>query len=133
MLKSNTKKAVAAIRQHIIDSVIDSMEEAGVVGICEPSFQDVQDYIWDDFCSRANYENNLKRLPRLYDRWLDYMQGLPFAFDVYYDEMRESLASWLEETEEEKNRYNNDKVQDMYYRLIYRELAKVNYLYELNR
>lgn len=133
MLKSNSKKAVMAIRQHIIDSVIDSMEEAGVVGLCEPSFQDAQDFIWDDFCSRANYENNIRRFPHLFDRWLDFMRGLPFHFDVYFDEQRESIASWLEETEEEKNRYNNTKVEDMYFRLIYRELIKGQDLYELNR
>ena len=35
--------------------------------------------IWDDFCSRANYENNIRMFPHLFDRWLDFMRGLPFS------------------------------------------------------
>ena len=45
-------------------------------------------------------------------------------FPIYYDDMRELLKEWLEETDEEANRFDNDQVAKTFDCLVDRVLMK---------
>ena len=58
----------------------------------------------------------------------DWMQGLPSAFpvadDIFLRSAVDFLGNILEETEEEKARYTEDKAEKLACNLLYRELEK---------
>lgn len=65
-----------------------------------------------------------------YDYRSDYRNIITFtremgnAFPIYYDDMRKLLKEWLEETDEEAGRFDNDKVAATFDSLVERVLFK---------
>ena len=45
--------------------------------------------------------------------------------EFYYYDQRQTLKEWHQQTEEEANKYSDDKVCAQYYYLIYREFCKM--------
>lgn len=62
------------------------------------------------------------------EMFMDWMQGLPTAFpvadDIFLRSAIDFLGNILEETEEEKARYTEDKAEKLACSLLYRELEK---------
>lgn len=62
------------------------------------------------------------------EMFMDWMQGLPTAFpvadDIFLRSAIDFLGNILEETEEEKARYTEDKAEKLACNLLYRELEK---------
>ena len=63
-----------------------------------------------------------------HDLFMDWMQGLPSALpladDIFLGSATEWLGKILNQTEEEKAKYNDDKAEKMSCYLIYREIVK---------
>ena len=62
------------------------------------------------------------------EMFMDWMQGLPKAFpvadDIFLRSAVDFLGTVLEETEEEKNRYTDEKAEKLACSLLFRELEK---------
>lgn len=98
-LKSNSKEVKQAIRNYILDCIGDDLP--GHV-------ENYNAYT----CANDN--------PTPADFFTNYSCDL----DFYYDDQREKLGEWLQETEEEKNRFNDEKVSQTFLSLIDREFEK---------
>ena len=58
------------------------------------------------------------------DNIITYLRETGTLFPIYYDEMRFLLKNWLEETEEEANKFSNEKVAKTFDYLLERVLMK---------
>ena len=105
MLKTTTNKAKDNIRRYIRDRI--TQEEA--------------DTRVEEYNADAIYYRNTQEQPTLGDWLVDYC----CEFDVYTDEQRKAVAEWLEETEEEAAKYDDEAVSGLYRYLIAREFVKV--------
>ena len=99
MLRTNSKKAMENIRKEIVNS-----------------YEAANEYY--TFAGRASKS----------EMFMDWMQGLPTAFpvadDIFLRSAIDFLGNILEETEEEKARYTEDKAEKLACNLLYRELEK---------
>ena len=81
------------------------------------------------FNEKCKYDNryNAGRISK-YSLFCDWMAGLPTAFPVSDDIFLGSAVDWiadiLDETEEEKGRYTEEKAESTACYLLYRELTK---------
>lgn len=99
MIKSTKKEVKEAIRNYILDCIGDDL--AGHI---------------------ANY--NAYTCANDNPTPADFFTNYSCDFAFYYDDQREHLAEWLQETEEEKNRFDNEKVSQTFLALINREFEK---------
>lgn len=127
MLKSNSKKALENIRAYILNHTdVDNYD-----GFPAP-------VTWED-AARIVYQCFMeeKRLPSLHyemrrgmseqESFIDWVQGLPSVLDTCYYYNRsavDDLGAILEETEEEKAKYTEEKAERMLSCLLYREIVK---------
>ena len=111
-MNTNNKKVNTKIRKYIIDSI------------------DLTDYA-------EKYENSIVAVYKifteeygfmvfnvgLYDAFKGWMQGLPSClnFAFCYCEQRQILRDWLEQSEEESEKYEDCDVCKLFYNLITRE------------
>lgn len=82
-----------------------------------------------------NYNRNARLDPNAPD-FGEWLVNYECALDIYYDEQRARLASVLEETPEEANRYDDAQVARLYKMLMshgFKEAFGYGYTYELNR
>ena len=118
MLRSNTKKAKENIRKYIIDHAPEEMTENG------EKFPAVARAIYERFKaekSGAYY----RRFPEQ-EVFTDWAQGLACdgLFLYYYNRPAvDDLGDILEETQEERERFDEDKAETMLTWLIYREIT----------
>ena len=104
MLKTNTKKA----RQNVQDYIINNfdIEFSTIQGIDESNFSEVASAIYKTFVEQVNGDN---RKMTIADRFEEWASGLPSVIDTCYYYNRsavDDLGEILEETTEEKTKYD---------------------------
>ena len=107
--------------------------------------QQVKQYIID--CLNANYgyktlENNLQEAVNNWERYtkyhtrdgkiryqnitlVEFLTNYDCTFDIFFDDQRQLVETWLDETKEESAKYNNEKMTILFKRLIAQELSKL--------
>ena len=120
-MKTNCKKAIDNIRSYVVRNMTTEN-----YGIEQPTnFKEAAKIIFDCFWNEYMHGYNLKRNHQ--QCFIDWLSGLPSVFDscYYYNRSAvEDLGNILEETEEEKAKYNDTQAAEMLSRLIYREITK---------
>lgn len=125
MLKTNSKKARENIQQYIINHFTPE----GYTDENIESFEIVAAFILKTFRSE---KYSTKEDFRYYKgceplAFRDWCQGLPSVLDTCYYYNRsavEDVATILEETEAEKNRYTEEKAENLLTTMIYCELTR---------
>jgi hypothetical protein len=125
MLKTNSKKARENIQQYIINHFTpENYTDEKIEG-----FENIATFIIDTFRSE---KYSTKEDFRYYkncelDAFADWCAGLPSVLDTCYYYNRsavDDLGTVLEETEEEKSRFSEDKAEWGLTYLIYCELTR---------
>lgn len=123
-IRSNTKAALDAIRKYIDDALYDYCHD-----VCYEHPEDVP----TDFKGRCRlyYDEALSKHDWMLRRGGTIQEVIEYditagsgAFDYYYDTQRACLQGWLQQTDEEADRYSPDEVERMYLRLLSREIVK---------
>jgi len=113
-VKSNSKEVKEKIRKHILESVYDFNENEF------DNFNDASKHLTDEFRRVADYPNNLKRFPNNQKRFQDYLQGVPFNFYFYNDDIENYLNGLGINPKGKK--YSSDQMWNLYSLLIWREV-----------
>jgi hypothetical protein len=113
-VKTNSKEVKQKIRQHILDSVYDYNENEF------DNFNDASQHLSDEFKRVADYPNNIRRYPNNQKRFRDYLQGIPFHFYFYDDDIEDFLNGLGINPQGKK--YTSDQMWDLYSLLIWREI-----------
>ena len=126
-LRTNSRKARENVRQYILDNVDFSGYIVSFIpfGKEKESFTTIAHSVLDIFRSEKRYERH--RIGIEFAAFLDWTQGLPSALDCcfwYNRSAVDDLGKILEETEEEKARYDEEDAGILLVKLIYRELIK---------
>ena len=114
--KTNSKHVKTLVKSFILESVYDENENTF------KTFESAAKHLNDDFKRVANHPYNIKRFPNVVNRFLDYLQGLPFWFPAYNSEIEDFLNSLG--INHENKEYSSDKSWNLYALLIYREIEK---------
>lgn len=131
MLRTNSKKAMENIRKEITDSYEAANEYYTFEGReAKTNFNDICSDILEAF-RIEKLENDCYYIAGRASKsemFTDWMQGLPTAFpvadDIFLRSAVDFLGTVLEETEEEKNRYTDEKAEKLACSLLFRELEK---------
>lgn len=131
MLRTNSKKAMENIRKEITDSYEAANEYYTFEGReAKTNFNDICSDILEAF-RIEKLENDCYYIAGRASKsemFIDWMQGLPTAFpvadDIFLRSAVDFLGTVLEETEEEKNRYTDEKAEKLACSLLFRELEK---------
>ena len=131
MLRANSKKAMENIKKEIMDSYEAASEYYTFEGReTKTDFNEICADILEAF-RIEKLENNRYYIAGRANRsemFMDWMQGLPTAFpvadDIFLRSAIDFLGNILEETEEEKARYTEDKAEKLACNLLNRELEK---------
>lgn len=124
MLRTNSKEVRAKVRQYIMDEF--QPEAHGYeqyYNVDKENFSCVAHAIFD--CLYMEKIKNDNRKLSKYEYFKDWMQGLCNMVDssYYYNVSAVNLlAEWLEETEEEKEKFTEENAEETITRLLYREL-----------
>lgn len=131
MKRTNSKEAMEAIK----NAIIESYEAAEEYYTCDGK-EAKTDY--NDICKdiltafenekvKYDYQYRAGRVSK-YNLFCDWMAGLatgfPISEDVFLGSAVDWLADILDETEEEKGRYTEEKAESTACYLLYRELTK---------
>ena len=122
-LRTNSRKAKENVRQYILDNVDFTGYDAN--NMTGADFPKIAHSVLDIFRS----EKSWAFVPGYNEFciFLDWTRGLPFALDCcfwYNRSAVDDLGAILEETEEEKAKYNEEEAGLLLVKLIYRELVK---------
>ena len=115
-MKTNSKEVKKAVQTHIIESVYDFNENEFT------TLKDACTHLNNEFIRVAGHDNNLKKFPNNVDRFVDYLQGIPFHFE-YEDYKIEEFLNSLGTNPTNKT-YSGAKMWALYGLLIYREMIK---------
>lgn len=141
MLKSNTKKAIENINNYILQhqNVVEYADYYNIK-IDDTDIKQVSNFVLAVFYREYLKEDNRykgKTVLTSCNIFIDYLQGLPSVFDAcyYYNRLAsDDIASILEESEEEKqkyiNKYGESECEKRLSGMIYNQLIK-NYDYTL--
>ena len=122
MLTTNSKKAKQNLRQYILDNF-----DGGNYGIEKPeTFEEAAKIILETFKNEKFYSDRLiqrRQLP-MNVVFADWCAGLPSILNTgyYLGTAVDDLGEILEETETERNRYNQDEAEKLLTLMIWREL-----------
>lgn len=123
MIKSNTKKAIENIRNYIIRNAdFSGYEEFN--GKQPETFAETAKAIIHIYYEEKGHFNHRQSWQ---ESFIDWLQGLPSAFDSLYYYNRsaiDDLGNILEETEAERNKYTEAEAERMLSCLIFREIYK---------
>lgn len=122
MLKTNSKKAHENIRAYIMENFTPE----GYTDNPPKDFSGVAAFILSVFRSEMPATGGRSRMCER-ERFIDWARGLPFILDTCYYYNRsavDDLGAILEETEDEKARYEERAAEDALTRLIYLELLE---------
>lgn len=127
MIKTNSKKAIENIKSYIMENYsADSYNEDSEQAKAK-SFEEIAAVILKDVKRVKGADVNQYSRYTWGDAFIDWAQGLPGLLDTCYYYNRsaaDDLAGILEETEEEKARYEERAAEKMLSSLIFRELTK---------
>lgn len=129
MLKTNSKQAKENIKNYILDNFnpCDYEQYAELEGttdytkVCTVIYTTFRNEKW---CNKEDYQYYRNNEAKAFSDWC---AGLPSILDACYWYNRsamEDLGNILEETEEEKEKYNDLDACEMLTSLIYREIKK---------
>lgn len=128
MNKTNNKKVINNLKFYIINNCDFSNYNC----IKQPKNEDFKEYakaIYQDFINCVYSTINEKKYFNFneFNAFIYYMLGLPShgLGDYYYNNANKILGDILEESEEERHRYNKDKSEKLLTYLIYRTIKKV--------
>ena len=131
MRRTNSKEAMEAIKNAIIESYNNCEEYYTYDGTeAKTEYNDICKDIMNVFFNEKCKYNNRYNAGRIskQDLFIDWMQGLPTAFDVADDIFLGSAVDWLgdilEQTDAEKARYTDEQAEKTACYLLYRELTK---------
>ena len=123
MLKTNSKK----VKENIINYIIDNFTPENYTDTPPEDWNEIARFIIDTFRSEKysrvedyRYYKNNELIA-----FVDWAQGLPSVLDTCYFYNRsavDDLGAILEETETEKNKYNETDAEQLLTRLIYKVL-----------
>ena len=116
MIKSNSKKAIERVKAHI-ENHIGWNDDANR----EYTMQEVKNGFME-------WYNTTKTAPRNYqEAFLHWCRILPaeVSFIFWSGDQRRIVASWLEETEAEADKYDNLQVEKKYHDMIYMQISKM--------
>ena len=119
MLRSTNKAVINKIRQYIIDGVDHEYFELEA----DPDYKTACKLI----LQACQNEKRYCRYNNDFEMFKDWAQGLPTAFNTsyYYNVSAvDLLADWLEETDKEKEKFEESAAEEKITWLIYRELRK---------
>lgn len=131
MRKTNSKEVMEAIENKIIESYEAAEEYFSYNGkTVKTEYNEICKDILSAFeIEKCKFDNRyiVGRISRQ-NLFIEWMSGLPTAFPVSDDIFLGSAIYWLadilDETEEEKERYTEDKAEITACNLLYRELTK---------
>ena len=119
MLRTNSKKAVANIRNYIVNNF-----DGSNYGVVTPeTFEETAKIIYEIF-KIEEFQHPRESEQSLFINWC---QGLPSILDTCYYYNRsaiEDVAIILEETETEANKYTEAQAEELISKLMYREIKK---------
>ena len=126
-LRTDSRKAKENVRQYILNNVDFSGYVVSFVlfGKEKENFPTIAHSVLDIFRSEKSWAFVLGY--NEFCIFLDWTRGLPFALDCcfwYNRSAVDDLGAILEETEEEKAKYNEEEAGLLLVKLIYRELVK---------
>jgi len=116
MIKSNSKAAIERVKAHI-ENHIGWNDDANR----EYTLQEVKTGFME-------WYNVTKTAPRNYqEAFMHWCRILPseVSFSYWTDDQRRIVASWLENTPEEAESYDNLQVEKRYYSMIYMQISKM--------
>lgn len=131
MRKTNSKEVMEAIENKIIESY-EAAEEYFLYNgkTVKTEYNEICKDILSAFeIEKCKFDNRyiVGRIS-IHNLFIEWMSGLPTAFPVSDDIFLGSAIDWLadilDETEEEKERYTEDKAEITACNLLYRELTK---------
>ena len=120
MLKTNSKIVKERIRNYILDN-------ANAEDYCEADFRNWKEagvFIYDCMMEQKGCDYYFRNKSR-FEMFEDWVKGLPNEFDldfVYRTSAVKELGDILEETEEERNRFDETDAENLFLRLIWREV-----------
>ena len=127
MLRTNTKDVKNAIHEYMLSHAEDvacnyEIDAADIETIETFSF-----FMFLTFKAEMLNHDKAYKAGRvsMFEMFKQWAAGLAFSgmFDYYYHPTAKELVSeWLQETEEEKNRYTESEAEELATRLIYREM-----------
>ena len=120
-MKTNCKKAIDNIRAYVLRNI--NVENYGLEQPTnfKEAAQIIIDCFWNEYMHGYNLNRNHQQC------FVDWLSGLPSIIDscYYYNRSAvEDLGNILEETEEEKTKYDDMQAAELLSRLIYREVTK---------
>jgi hypothetical protein len=113
-VRSNSNQVREKVRQHILESVYDYDENEF------DNFNDASQHLTSEFKRVADYPNNISRYPNNQKRFKDYLQGVPFNFYIYNDDVEDFLNGLGINPQNKK--YSSDQMWDLYSYLIWKEV-----------
>ena len=122
-LRTDSRKAKENVRQYILDNINFTGYDAN--NMTGTDFPEIAHSVLDIFRSEKSWA--LVPGCNEFCIFLDWTQGLPSALDCcfwYNRSAVDDLGAILEETEEEKAKYNEEEAGLLLVKLIYRELVK---------
>ena len=125
MLKTNSKKAIENIKNYIINNFDFTNYEGGTIKEPE-TFSEIATFIYNCFIIEKRYNNDNYKYSEQ-EIFFDWCSGLPSILDTCYFYNRsavDDLGTILEETETEKQKYNETQAEKLLTNLIYREIKK---------
>lgn len=118
MVKANSKQARENLKGYIMKAW--NIEEGEEMRTWEETKADIV----EDFHIRA-YRSEAERRQNRQEAFKGWLQGLPRNLgDFYLSRAVDDLGDILEETDEERNRYSEDKAEEKLAYLIYREVTR---------
>lgn len=127
-IRSNSKKAINNIRQYVINRYNGEDYDKYSPEYNAVTFEQMAFCILSDVKRVKIYDMKRYRNYSWQDAFADWGAGLPGILDTCYYYNRsaiDDLAEILEETEEEKSRYDEQDAERLLSNLIFRELNKV--------
>ena len=116
-MRSNTIEVKTKIRNHILECVTDEN------GDNYTDYKDACRRLQSEFNRVANYPDNIQKFSNVQLRFADYMRGIPFGFEYYYNGITEFLDTL--DINPNGKVYTDEQSESLYYNLIYREVMSV--------
>lgn len=121
MLRTNNKKVIAAVQQHILDAI-------NLLDVENPDKNKPITEVYNDFKACYWYSYNQQRFNHQVKKaFIDWCYGLPTIFNIEFStyKQRQLLKLWLEESDEEANKFDDEKVEKLYNELIVTNFFKM--------
>ena len=83
------------------------------------SLDELKSHVKSEFERVANHSYNLKKIPNKSERFSDYLNGIPFCFYFYYEDINEFLNKEMKYKTLYSDTINNRKYHYLIYSLIF--------------